>query len=48
MFIHIANLDIHLDYPSSFKPRSWAGIDRTAPNSTVLWIGRLRAVLSRL
>ena len=46
MFIHIANLDIHLDYPSSFKPHSWAGIYRTAPTSAVLWLGKFRAVIS--
>lgn len=53
MFIHVANLELHIDYPSAFKPRPYAAIEthRTNPatvssGSAVLWIGRWRAVVS--
>lgn len=54
MFLHIANLELHLDYPSAFKARPWAAIEthRTAPDdvspgTVMLWCGRWRAVISR-
>ena len=46
MFIKVANIEAHLDFNSTFKPHSLVGIDRTSPDSAVLWLGRLRAVIS--
>ncbi len=53
MFIHVANLELHLDYPSAFKAHPWAAIkthstapDVVSPGSVVLWAGQLRAVVS--
>ena len=53
MFFRVANLELHLDYPSAFKERTRAAIkthstapDAVSPGSAVLWVGRFRAVVS--
>ncbi len=53
MFLRTAALELHLDFPSAFKPRTLAGIEthttdpgHVSSGSAVLWIGRLRAVIS--